>query len=73
MQLLTPVIAQIALMITITQDPSLGSIVKNYATLAFILEIDNMFASTFPTKVKELAQRLNNVGLLKFERDQNTL
>ena len=48
MQLVTPIVAIVALMILMGQDSELQNIVKNYVTIGFILHIDNMFADNFP-------------------------
>jgi len=51
MPLITPFFALITLMLVITQDPHLGGITKEFATLGFILSIDNLFAKTYPQSV----------------------
>ena len=72
MQLTTPIVALVCLMVTITQEPRLGMITKNYVTLAFILSIDNLFADSFPDDIKANAQYINNNGIMKMGEDQNT-
>lgn len=40
--------ALISLMVSIGQESNLGSITKDYATIAMVLSIDNMFAGSLP-------------------------
>ena len=47
-------------------------ITKDYATLAFVLNIDNMFAMTLPAEVKANAKKVNQLNLLKMGKDYNT-
>lgn len=47
-------------------------ITKDYATLAFVLNIDNMFAMTLPAEVKANAKKVNKLNLLKMGKDYNT-
>ena len=48
------------------------AITKDYATLAFVLNIDNMFAMTLPAEVKANAKKVNKLNLLKMGKDYNT-
>lgn len=47
-------------------------ITKDYATLAFVLNIDNMFAMTLPAEVKANAKKINSLNLLKMGKDYNS-
>ena len=64
--------ALLSLMISIGQEANLGSITKDYVTIAFVLSIDNMFAGTLPQDIKTNAKKLNSTGILKVGKDYNT-
>jgi hypothetical protein len=70
--MITPILALVALMLVVTQEHSLGGITKEYATLGFILSIDNLFASILPPAIIQNAKRLNSSGTLKIVKDKNT-
>jgi hypothetical protein len=59
-------------MISIGQEGNLGSITKDYVTIAFVLSIDNMFAATLPDDIKINAKKLNTSKVLKMGKDYNT-
>lgn len=59
-------------MISIGQEGNLGSITKDYVTIAFVLSIDNMFAGTLPDDIKINAKKLNTSKVLKMGKDYNT-
>ena len=72
MQIVTPIVSLVSLMIVLGQEKSLSSITGSYATIAFILSIDNMFADSFPDEVKSNAEDLNKAAYLKMGEDYNT-
>ena len=59
MHFTTCVVALMCLIITISQEENMQMITKDYATLAFVLNIDNMFAMTLPADVKANAKKVN--------------
>lgn len=71
MQLMPPIISLVCLMISITQEKTLGMITKDYVTLAFILSIDNIFSGLIPAEIKKNREMLNASGLLKMGKDNN--
>lgn len=71
MQFTTPIMALLALMIAIGQEENLGSITKDYVTIAFILSIDNVFAQTLSENIKLNARKLNGSKVLKMGKDYN--
>ena len=56
---ITPLITLLALYINITQEESTKMIVKNYATMALLSNIDNMFVKTLPLTVVKEQRELN--------------
>jgi hypothetical protein len=72
MQFTTPIMALLSLMISIGQEGNLGSITKDYVTIAFVLSIDNMFAATLPEDIKVNAKKLNGSKVLKMGKDYNS-
>ena len=72
MHFTTCVVALVSLIITISQEDNMQMITKDYATLAFVLNIDNMFAMTLPAEVKANAKKVNQLNLLKMGKDFNT-
>jgi len=64
--------ALLSLMISIGQEGNLGSITKDYVTIAFVLSIDNMFAGCLPDDIKLNAKKLNGSKVLKMGKDYNT-
>ena len=70
---MTPCVSLIGLMISITQEKTLGMITKDYVTLAFVLTIDNIFSDMLPEGLKKNAEDLNNAGTLKMGTDFNTM
>jgi hypothetical protein len=64
--------ALLALMVSIGQEGNLGAITKDYVTIAFVLNIDNMFAGFLPDDVKTNAKKLNSSKVLKMGKDYNT-
>ena len=52
MQIMTPLFALCAMTITMTQQSALSYIVKDFVTIGFILNVDNLFAGTLPGTVK---------------------
>ena len=73
MQMTTPVVSLIALLISITQEKTLGMITKDYVTLAFVLTIDNVFSDILPEGLKQNAEELNEAGTLKMGTDFNSM
>ena len=72
MHFCTCIIALISLIITISQEENMQMITKDYATLAFVMNIDNMFSMTLPAEVKANARKVNQLGLLKMGKDYNS-
>lgn len=50
----------------------MGMITKDYVTLAFVLSIDNLFAKTLPTDIKNNVGIVNASGALRMGKDYNT-
>jgi len=48
MQLITPILTLVAMLLILTQETYLSFIIKDYVTIGFILTIDNMFAAQLP-------------------------
>ena len=71
--MMNPVMALLALMITLGQEKQLSHITKNFVTLGFILNIDNMYAVSLPKEIKENAQRINEAGGLRMGSDNNNM
>lgn len=59
MNIINPIMALFALMITMGQEKKMGSITKSFVTIGFIMNIDNMFASTLPKEIKDNQVALN--------------
>ena len=73
MQIMTPCVSLMCLMISITQEKTLGMITKDYVTLAFVLTIDNVFSDLLPEEIVQNAEDLNETGTLKMGTDYNTM
>ena len=72
MHLLSPVIGIFAIVITGSQEKKLSMIVKNFVSLGFILQIDNMFSSCLPIDIQQCVDKINDKGGLKMPKDKNT-
>ena len=70
---MTPCVSLMGLMISITQEKTLGMITKDYVTLAFVLTIDNVFSDLLPEGIVQNAEDLNEAGTLKMGTDYNTM
>ena len=73
MQIMTPCVSLVCLMISITQEKKMGMITKNYVTLAFVLQIDNQFSGILPQDIKNNVKIVNSTGVLKMGKDYNTV
>ena len=73
MQLFAPMVIQISMIVGISQEPDLRQIIKAFATLGFIVQIDDMFAAYLPTDIIKNANQLNSSGILVLSKDHNTL
>ena len=58
-------------MITMGQQPKLSQITKEYITVAFIVNIDSLFADSLPQQVKDNTAKINSNGGLKLAKDYN--
>ena len=47
-------------------------IIKGFVTLGLITRLDDMFAASFPEAIKENAETLNDMDLLKMSEDNNS-
>jgi hypothetical protein len=72
MQLFGPMLLQISLIVSIVSEPNLSQIIKAFATLGFIVLIDDMFANNLPAEVHENAEKMNEMKLLKLGKDHNS-
>ena len=72
MQIIAPLMLQISLVVTITQESKLSQIIKAFATCAFVTTVDDVFAANFPQSIKENAKKLNKTKSLLVEKDHNS-
>lgn len=50
----------------------MSQITKSFVCLSFVVNIDDMFVSSFPDDIKLNAERLNDEKKLKLPKDYNT-
>lgn len=72
MQIITPILALVALMVVLGQEKKLSGIIKSYVTIGFILRINYMFAENLPNELRVNADKLNESGTLVMGEDRNT-
>ena len=72
MQIITPLAAYIAFVITVGQEPKFSMIIKSFVTLGFMTTVDNLFIMNFPKEIIKNAITLNQSGSLKLGEDHNT-
>jgi hypothetical protein len=72
LQIIAPIILYFVNIIVISQTDTLFSMLKHYVAIGFIMNIDNLFSTTFPRELIENTDRLNASGLLKMPEDKNT-
>lgn len=58
MQLTSPIVAEIVLILAIAKTPQLQMIIKSFVALGFVINIDNMFSDAFPSEIKKTADSL---------------
>ena len=68
MQLLSPIVTEVVLILAIGQNPQLAMIIKSFVALGFVTKIDDMFSENFPVEIKDTAASLK----LIIGQDQNT-
>ena len=68
MQLLSPIVTEIVLILAIGQNPQLAMIIKSFVALGFVTKIDDMFSENFPAEIMDTASKLK----LVIGKDQNT-
>ena len=64
MQMTSPLITEIVLILSIGRSGHYSSIIKSFVALGFITKIDDMFSENFPAEVKKLAGSMEmQIGL----------
>lgn len=58
MQILSPFVTEIVLILAIGQTKSLSTIIKSFVALGFVTKIDDMFSENFPAEIKDTAATL---------------
>jgi hypothetical protein len=48
MQCISPLVAEVVLMLAIAQEESLSMIIKSFVALGFVIKVDDMFSENFP-------------------------
>ena len=71
MQLVTPLLTLVAMMVAVGQESKLSMITKDYVVIGFILRIDNMFGGCLPKEMFANARRINKDGGLLIPKDNN--
>lgn len=69
MQMFSPFVTELILILAISQTVQLSMIIKSFVALGFVIKIDDMFAENFPP---EIADSFGDWKLVIGE-DQNTL
>ena len=72
MQIVAPLITMASLIIRIIQEQQFSLITKSFVVLGFVVNIDDMFASSIPRDIIENANTLNENNKLKLTKDYNT-
>ena len=71
MHILTPVLANYSIMITLGQQSDLRQVVKTYVMLGFIMNVDVLVAKDLPDDVIKNAEAINALGGLRISKDYN--
>ena len=71
MHILTPVLANYSIMITLGQQSDLRQVVKTYVMLGFIMNVDVLIAKDLPDDVIKNAEAINALGGLRISKDYN--
>jgi len=72
MQIIGPIFVLGALIVTMGQEGKFSLIIKLYVTLGFVVNIDNLFASSLPPSIIRNAKILNSSDILIMKEDNNT-
>jgi len=72
MQMISPILALLSMMVTMTQETKLSMITKNYMTIAMMLNIDTMFAGSLSPRIKANAKKINSEGGFTISKDKNS-
>jgi len=68
MQMLSPFVTEIVLILAISQTAKLSMIIKSFVALGFVIRIDDMFAANFPEEIRETYDKWS----LVIGEDQNS-
>lgn len=69
MQMLSPIFAEIVLILAVAKTSQLQMIIKSFVALGFVTNVDNQFAGAFPDEIKATAAKIK----LKIGKDQNSV
>ena len=72
LHVLTPLVAQLANTIALSQEASFFGMIKQYVAMGFILNVDDLFHHIFPPEVILNQKELNDSGLLVVSVDNNS-
>lgn len=53
MQMISPLFAEVVLILAVARNPELQMIIKSFVALGFVINIDNMFSGSFPAVIKK--------------------
>ena len=62
MRIVTQIVALASHIMIISQETKMSVIIKNFATIALIQNIDTMFTDTIPRDIVDLAEEINKNG-----------
>lgn len=68
MQMFSPFVTEVVLIIAMGQLESLSTIIKGFVSLGFVTRIDDMFSENFPNEIKDTAKNIE----LVIGKDANT-
>ena len=72
MRIITQIVALTSHVMIVSQETKMNIIVKNFATIALIQNIDTMFTETVPKDIVDLANEINKNGGFTIQSDQNS-